>query len=249
MKGLLSVVLILTVVSAASAVTTVTLVPIGEGEPGSVTNPLAPSDEIFVWVTSDGGLIGLDCILTITSGPATIVDRKECCGWWLDCPWDPVCHFPGVEPDGKQAAICASTFGVPPSGIVWRFLLHCDGPGAVTVELTPGMTCGGSLDENFMVPNIFGTLEIHQAPEPNCWDATECVGQPLGDATCDGSAALADLFALKASFGVCAPWTDPECCADFNHDGCVNLGDLFILRANYGTTGLSPSTGNQTCPP
>jgi hypothetical protein len=57
------------------------------------------------------------------------------------------------------------------------------------------------------------------------------------------------LFALKASFGVCAPWTDPKCCADFNHDGCVNLGDLFILKANYGTTGLSPSTGNQNCPP
>jgi hypothetical protein len=34
-----------------------------------------------------------------------------------------------------------------------------------------------------------------------CWDAAECAGQPTGDATCDGSVNLADLLALKASFG------------------------------------------------
>jgi hypothetical protein len=82
-----------------------------------------------------------------------------------------------------------------------------------------------------------------------CWNASACAGQAFGDATCDGSAALADLFVLKAAFGRSAPWADPECCADFNHDGSVNLADLFILKTNYGTTGYSPSTGNQSCPP
>ncbi|MHC4477487.1 MAG: peptidoglycan DD-metalloendopeptidase family protein [Planctomycetota bacterium] len=82
-----------------------------------------------------------------------------------------------------------------------------------------------------------------------CWDAAECAGQPLGDATCDGNVALADLFALKAAFGKSAPWPDPECCADFDHDGSVDLGDLFVLKANYASGPYSPSTGNQNCPP
>jgi hypothetical protein len=82
-----------------------------------------------------------------------------------------------------------------------------------------------------------------------CWDPNECAGQPCGDATCDGQVNLADLFALKADFGECAPWTPPECCADFTQDGCINLGDLFALKAGFGSGPHSPSTGNQSCPP
>jgi hypothetical protein len=88
-------------------------------------------------------------------------------------------------------------------------------------------------------------------PNPNlgtCWDPAKCAGQPSGDATCDGNVNLADLFALKAHFGNCAPWTDPECCADFTQDGCVNLGDLFSLKAGFGTGPHSPSTSEQSCP-
>jgi hypothetical protein len=81
-----------------------------------------------------------------------------------------------------------------------------------------------------------------------CWDGSECAGQPNGDATCDGNVNLADLFALKADFGKCAPWAAPECCADFTQDDCINLGDLFALKAGFGTSGYSPSTGNQSCP-
>ncbi|MHC4477482.1 MAG: choice-of-anchor Q domain-containing protein [Planctomycetota bacterium] len=84
---------------------------------------------------------------------------------------------------------------------------------------------------------------------PTCWSAAECAGQPSGDATCDGNTGLADLFALKAAFGMRAPYATPYCCSDFNHDGFVNLGDLFTLRANYGRSGYSPSAGNQNCPP
>ncbi|MHC4475592.1 MAG: S8 family serine peptidase [Planctomycetota bacterium] len=82
-----------------------------------------------------------------------------------------------------------------------------------------------------------------------CWDAGECAGQMSGDATCDGNVNLADLFALKAHFGKSAPWTGPECCADFTQDGSVNLGDLFILKANFGSGPYGPSTTNQNCPP
>jgi hypothetical protein len=85
-----------------------------------------------------------------------------------------------------------------------------------------------------------------------CWDVCKCAGQPYGDATCDGDVGvinLADLFALKAHFGKCAPWLGSDCCADFTQDGCINLADLFVLKRNFGTSDYSPSTGNQTCPP
>jgi subtilisin-like proprotein convertase family protein len=84
--------------------------------------------------------------------------------------------------------------------------------------------------------------------QPTCWDAGECGGQPSGDGTCDGYINLGDLFALKASFGKCAPWTAPECCSDYDQSGCVNLGDLFVLKAGFGTGPYAPSTGNQNCP-
>ncbi|MHC4479175.1 MAG: right-handed parallel beta-helix repeat-containing protein [Planctomycetota bacterium] len=82
-----------------------------------------------------------------------------------------------------------------------------------------------------------------------CWDPNECVGQPCGDATCDGQVNLADLFALKANFGKTPPWTPPECCADFTQDGSINLADLFALKAGFGSGPYCPSTGNQNCPP
>jgi probable HAF family extracellular repeat protein len=73
-------------------------------------------------------------------------------------------------------------------------------------------------------PNVvdMGAYEYHYGTG-TCWDTAVCAGQPTGDATCDGSVNLADLLALKASFGKSAPWTPPECCADFTQDGSVNL--------------------------
>jgi hypothetical protein len=99
-------------------------------------------------------------------------------------------------------------------------------------------------------PNVvdMGAYEYHYGTG-TCWDTAVCAGQPDGDATCDGNVNLADLFALKAHFGKCAPWTPPECCADFTQDACINLGDLFALKAGFGTSGYVPSTGTQGCPP
>jgi hypothetical protein len=86
-------------------------------------------------------------------------------------------------------------------------------------------------------------------PTGTCWDTAECAGQPYGDATCDGQVNLADLYALKANFGRSAPWIAPDCSADFDHDGSVSESDLLILRDYFGTSGYTPSTLNQTCPP
>jgi hypothetical protein len=83
---------------------------------------------------------------------------------------------------------------------------------------------------------------------PTCMDADQCAGHAQGDASCDGSVNLADLMALKAAWGKSAPWTDPDCCADFDNSGAVNLADLMALKAGWGTTGHTPSTLNQTCP-
>ncbi|MHC4478785.1 MAG: DUF7901 domain-containing protein, partial [Planctomycetota bacterium] len=98
-----------------------------------------------------------------------------------------------------------------------------------------------------------GEVEDHmveiEAEQPTCWDnVTQCAGQGRGDGTCNGQINLADLFALKAHFGKCAPWTPPECCSDYDQSGCINLADLFILKANFGTFGYVPSTLNQNCP-
>jgi hypothetical protein len=83
---------------------------------------------------------------------------------------------------------------------------------------------------------------------PTCWDATECAGQPNGDATCDGQVNLDDLAALKAAWGMSGPYTAPHCCADFTQDDSVNLDDLAALKAGWGTSGYA-NNGNQGCPP
>jgi hypothetical protein len=89
-----------------------------------------------------------------------------------------------------------------------------------------------------------------------CWTSTECAGQYMGgDATCDGQVNLADLTKLKLSWGR-DDVNDPHgqaagqynCCADFTQDGVVNLADLTKLKLAWGTTGITPSTLNQTCP-
>jgi hypothetical protein len=97
-----------------------------------------------------------------------------------------------------------------------------------------------------------GEVEDHMVeiiPPPTCWDnITQCAGQSRGDGTCSGQINLADLFALKAHFGKCAPWLPSECCSDYNQSGCINLADLFVLKANFGTGPYVPSTLNQNCP-
>jgi hypothetical protein len=83
---------------------------------------------------------------------------------------------------------------------------------------------------------------------PTCWEASECAGQPNGDATCDGEVNLDDLARLKAAWGMSGPYTSPHCCADFTQDDSVNLDDLAALKAVWGGPGITPSTDVQDCP-
>jgi hypothetical protein len=152
-------------VSSATA-TTVSLVPIEEGQPGSSTNPLQPSDTITIKVTTDAGLFALDAVLTITSGSGWITDAMWPCLIGI-CPWDPIeISSPIIDPDGQSAEIGAVTFGAPPSGVVGWFEIRCDGPGQLVVDLTNGISFGGSADTSFMTPTFDGTLTIYQVPEP-----------------------------------------------------------------------------------
>jgi hypothetical protein len=115
----------------------------------------------------------------------------------------------------------------------------------------PNSPVGDELDPNGARINMgaYGGTDEASKSFRLCWHQSECAGQILGDATCDGGVNLADLFALKANFGKSAPWTDNECCADFTHDGSIDLTDVFALKYGFGSGGYSPSTGNQDCPP
>jgi hypothetical protein len=107
-----------------------------------------------------------------------------------------------------------------------------------------GLSPTGQADDGEVEDHM---VEIEQVL--TCWDnITQCAGQSSGDGTCNGFVNLGDLFALKAYFGKCAPWTAPECCSDYNQSGCINLADLFILKAGFGTGPHVPSTLNQNCP-
>ena len=75
---------------------------------------------------------------------------------------------------------------------------------------------------------------------PSCWDPNECPCQSIGDATCDGAVNLADLMALRRSFGKNCCESGYDACADFDQNCEINLGDLLILKQGWGTTGCTP---------
>jgi hypothetical protein len=162
MKKLMTLLLVFAMVSVASA-TTVTI-GIPEGAPGSASNPLRESETAMIIVTSDNGLVGLDAILSVGSGPGSIVGaigKADAAGYG----WDPDLSF---DPDvaAASAEIGLGTFGTPPLGDVGYYIVHCDGQEPVVVGLGPGDKFGGSLDKDFAVPDIIGQVTVHQIPEP-----------------------------------------------------------------------------------
>ncbi|MHC4527608.1 MAG: DUF7901 domain-containing protein [Planctomycetota bacterium] len=216
-------------------------------------NPLGISDTITVADSCALGDVDVDVVINHTYIGDLII-KIEHLGRAVIL-WNRACVFPDdidvIFDDDGNDVICTSpttgnitplsTFGEPLSAFNGM-----DSAGDWTITVSDNgnddvgtlMHWSVHLDESG--PNPCG--------QPTCWDASECGGQPSGDATCEGWVNLADLFALKAHFGKCAPWTPPECCADFNHDDCVNLGDLFALKAGFGTGPYAPATGNQNCP-
>ena len=132
-------------------------------------------------------------------------------------------------------------------GTLCKIILNDKGAASctMTVKSDPLRVCvledGSSFDVNSSCPVTFTT--------PTCWDATECAGQPKGDATCDGSVNFSDLLALKMSFFQNKGDANYNCCADFDQSESVNFSDLLILKMYFFTSGYSPSTLNQNCPP
>ncbi|HUT29632.1 MAG TPA: PQQ-binding-like beta-propeller repeat protein [Sedimentisphaerales bacterium] len=108
-----------------------------------------------------------------------------------------------------------------------------------------------NLDVDFADLRILAAhwLEWEVVGEPDCWDASECAGQSLGDGTCDGVVDFEDLGRLRTAFLTCKGEADYDCCADYNHDYCCDFLDMGILKANFLTSGYAPATGNQDCPP
>jgi hypothetical protein len=103
-------------------------------------------------------------------------------------------------------------------------------------------------DATSVEPNSPGCCVTGIDPnEGTCWDPYECQGQPLGDATCDGSINFADLGPVKISFFKSYPDPNYNCCADFNRDRTVNFADLGPIKVNFFTSGYT-FTGNTTCP-
>ncbi|MFH1616630.1 MAG: dockerin type I domain-containing protein [Planctomycetota bacterium] len=86
-----------------------------------------------------------------------------------------------------------------------------------------------------------------QEEEPNCWDPNHCPGQPIGDATCDGTINALDLMKAKLSWLKSKGQVGYNCCADFNHDNTVNALDVMRIKLNWLKTGLG-GDGTQNCP-
>lgn len=170
MKKLLSVFLVLAVASMATA-SEVWIEPIPEGEPGSRSNPLYPSDEIDILVYTDTSLVGLNALLTITGGAGTgaIIDAIKVAdaGSW---GWDSAFSFdPIFDELGQWADIAVGNFNGSPTGAVAYYTFHCTGgedPYDVILTLTPSTSRGGSADTSLATPNISGTITVYQIPEP-----------------------------------------------------------------------------------
>ena len=159
--------LVLTLVLALTSVSFATLVGLGapaEGDPGSMTNPLAESDTIIIPITSDGGgLLGLDALIEVV-GPGSITGAigQADAGTY---GWDPAFAF---APDlaAQAVEVGQGNFSGNFDTTVGYVEIHCDGPGEITISIVNASAFGGSADMSFNVPDFGGPITIYQIPEP-----------------------------------------------------------------------------------
>ena len=144
-------------------------------------------------------------------------------------------YEPGVDPDPCDV------------GDLVSFVV--DGTGTIYVSMSVNEIRSGVVKEDASIttPNITGCW--CDIPARVCWDYDNCAGQPVGDGTCDGSINFADLIQLKQGFGTLKGQANYNCCADYDQNERINFGDLIILKQHFGTSGYTPSTGIQECPP
>jgi hypothetical protein len=176
MKKLLALVLVLAISASANA-GIVDLQISGFGAAGAMTpiNPvsqytIAPSQ--YVWIdiiySDQGGsdLFSLDSYLQV-SGPGTIsfTENTYPAGAW-DMTWPGSGAF--TDAGGPYVTVTAglTAAGVANGIAVDHILLHCEGPGDVTVVPVLSDAHGGSYDFEFSTPSVGAGVTIHQIPEP-----------------------------------------------------------------------------------
>ncbi|MHC4474613.1 MAG: PEP-CTERM sorting domain-containing protein [Planctomycetota bacterium] len=163
-KRFVTLLLAVAVTSVASA-SIVSIQPIPEGEPGSESNPLMPSDKIVVLLYTDLALYGVDAVLTLT-GPGTIVDAMSP----VEAPdygWESHPSLAPIMLPGKSVEIAGAHFMAGnPGNPIGYWLIHCDDYGSITATLTAGTAYGVSSDTNYQTPDFEGTVTIYQVPEP-----------------------------------------------------------------------------------
>jgi len=206
MKKVLALMLVLGMASVASAgVIDVVTVGVGDmGHAGTSTDPLVPSETIAIAIvlnanpypgypSYDGyftdsvgldlevsGPATLDVVMTTGKVPAPDLGHHSEFGVWSQS--DPLIEgnaiakmAGGVLTGGVSSA---DDGGAGPGVLIWNLLIHCDGNGPVTVDLTlqdpasrysPYMYANGLDPFPEWVPlteGDLGDLVIHQIPEP-----------------------------------------------------------------------------------
>jgi parallel beta-helix repeat protein len=145
----------------ASAVTNVWIEEIADCNPGSYCNPLEYPWPLLIGVYSDGGLTGLDAILTVVGGTASIpsaINRSDC----ADYGWDPALSNDPYATSLTMEIGVGQFTGPYPSGLVAYYVLsYEDGDGDVQVTLSPGTRFGGSADANLATPTIGGSITVY----------------------------------------------------------------------------------------
>ncbi|MHC4863247.1 MAG: PEP-CTERM sorting domain-containing protein, partial [Planctomycetota bacterium] len=154
------------VTSVASA-SIVSIQPIPEGEPGSASNPLMPSDEIVVLLYTDTALYQVSAVLTIDSGSATIVAAMgpvEAPSYGWEPGWNTLLPI-GVP--GPVVEISGAHFlEANPGPVIGYWLVRCDDYGPVVASLSAGASYGNNRDIYGQEPDFVGTITIYQVPEP-----------------------------------------------------------------------------------
>lgn len=121
---------------------------------------------------------------------------------------------------------------------------------ACTVTISGNPTRGNVVFESGATTDVSSNCAVTFPPPPTCWDASQCAGQPYGDANCDGYVNFADLARIKLAWLKNKGTTGYDCGSDFDHSNGVNFADLAILKVNWlHSPAYTPSTGNQVCPP
>lgn len=199
-------------------------------------------------IVAGANIVSVECLsddFYVFPGSIDIVDGVV--QDWGSCS---VGSLPGKEIALEMGSLYVGEANAPgSSGDLVRVRIEATGDCNICIE-EDSLRGGVVMEDPEEDPTVVAgcTLVPGGGPPPNCWMGTECAGQPSGDATCDGNVNLDDLTALKAAWGMSAPYSPPYCCADFTQDGSVNLDDLTALKGGWGTTGHSPATLNQDCP-